>query len=340
MSGRHPDLVSILEAAYTVDATNEAWLKGLMEAMRPNAEDGLGMAAYLYDTSKRPFHVWHLTHDSPVDEVGLSMLLDGSNDDYVRRSWQTPSASTASETPGYEDHPGVHQVFHPVGIRDIMVVNALDPIGVGCWLGAPLREVRKLDDLERERWGRVAAHVRSALRLRLRLAARAVEADVSAANEVTEPAPAHAAVEAVLTPEGKVEHLESAAERSREALREAVLQIERARGELRSESDRALPSWKALVQARWTLVDDFQSDGRRYVLARANEYASTGLLALTPRERQVAACVAQGHTNKEVAYELGLSHSTVRVLVARACAKLNARTRGELIENYRRGSLG
>lgn len=147
------------------------------------------------------------------------------------------------------------------------------------------------------------------------------------------------AKEAVFTPDGKIEHITADAETSRAALRDAVLAIERARGTLRGDPDRALPSWKALVQARWTLVDELAVGGQRYVLARSNEMTSVGVQSLTPRERQVAACIAMGNTNKEAAYELGLSHSTVRVLVARACAKLGAKSRTDLIALYRRGEL-
>lgn len=56
---------------------------------------------------------------------------------------------------------------------------------------------------------------------------------------------------------------------------------------------------------------------------------------LTARERQIAALAGISHSNKLIAYELGLSHSTVRVLAARACAKLGVRTRQELVERSR-----
>jgi DNA-binding NarL/FixJ family response regulator len=48
----------------------------------------------------------------------------------------------------------------------------------------------------------------------------------------------------------------------------------------------------------------------------------TPLRSLTPREKQVLDLIASGLTAKEVAYELGNSHATVRVLRARAMAKL------------------
>lgn len=313
-----------------MDTPLPVWLKGLMDAIRPNTDDGLGIAAYAYDVTQRPFQVREfMVEDCPIEPQGIAQLMDSSNDDFVRRSWLIPAAVTASETPGYDRLPAVSQVFHPVGIRDVLVVNALDPVGVGVWIGTPLRTMLQLDEATRERWNRVAMHVRAALRLRMRLQLRE-----TATNEPSGEA------EAVFTPHGDIEHLSASAERSREALREAVLDVERARGVLRNDTDKALPSWKALVQARWTLVDDFQVDGKRFVLARSNGFATPTLDVLAPRERQVAACLAMGHTNKEIAYELGLSHSTVRVLVVRAFAKLGVTKREEFVALYRRAQLG
>jgi len=351
-SSRKPDLVRVLEAAYAVDDSEPAWLKGLVDAIRPAVEDGLGMAAYVYDTADRPFRIRHLlVEDCPVDASGIAMLQDQSHDDFVRSSWINRAAMTASETPGYDTHPGVLEVFHPAGIRDVMVVNALDPLGVGCWVGAPLRRVRRLEGEERERWNRVATHVRASLRLRLRLAARGNGNGRGARNgagtnegsaAAGEPERGgDAAAEAVLRADGEAVHLEPAAEASRGALRDAVLGIHRARTVLRDDPDRALPSWKALVRARWTLVDDVEADGTHYIVARANALDDAKLISrLSFRERQVVACLAMGHTNKEAAYELGLSHSTVRVLVARACAKLGAPTREQLGGTSRRESVG
>ena len=43
---------------------------------------------------------------------------------------------------------------------------------------------------------------------------------------------------------------------------------------------------------------------------------------LTPRERQIVDEVLRGRTQKEIAFELGVSDATVRVLYARAMKKL------------------
>lgn len=59
---------------------------------------------------------------------------------------------------------------------------------------------------------------------------------------------------------------------------------------------------------------------------------------MSPREEQVLAHAALGHSNKLIAYELGLAHSTVRVLLARASAKLGARGREATLREFRRDS--
>ena len=320
--------MSVVEAAYRVDAPSAAWLRGLVDAMRPSLEDGLGMFAYLYDTSERPFRVHDLMHDTPVDANGVAMLTADVNDEYVRKSWRSPSVAMASETEGYSEHPAVQEVFFPVGIRDVFTINARDEVGVGAWIGAPLKALARMDEAMRERWGRVAAHIRAALRLRLRLAGRPADKNGVDAKS-----------EAVLRADGDVLHLEGEARSAKAALRAAVLGMRRARGDLRGNPDEALPAWRALVKARWSLVDDFEAGGEHYVVARANSVVSSGLGLLSGREAQVVACLANGLSNKETAYELGISDSTVRVLVVRASQKLKVSGRNALIAAYRAEAL-
>jgi len=56
-----------------------------------------------------------------------------------------------------------------------------------------------------------------------------------------------------------------------------------------------------------------------------------GLDELTSRERELAAWVATGSTNEEIAMALCLSPATVRTHVSRAMVKLRARTRAQLV---------
>lgn len=59
--------------------------------------------------------------------------------------------------------------------------------------------------------------------------------------------------------------------------------------------------------------------------------AVDGLDTLTDREREIAAWVATGRSNGEIADALFLSPATVRTHVARAMGKLNARSRAQLV---------
>jgi DNA-binding NarL/FixJ family response regulator len=69
----------------------------------------------------------------------------------------------------------------------------------------------------------------------------------------------------------------------------------------------------------------------------ATEDGAESASALSEREREVLAMAAMGHHNKLIAYELGLAHSTVRVLLHRAAAKLGAACRRDAIERFQSG---
>jgi DNA-binding NarL/FixJ family response regulator len=70
--------------------------------------------------------------------------------------------------------------------------------------------------------------------------------------------------------------------------------------------------------------------GRRYIdpaLARAALTSAASKPALTPREAEVLAHVADGLSHDEIGRRLSISPETVRTHVRKACERLNARTR-------------
>jgi two-component system CheB/CheR fusion protein len=66
-------------------------------------------------------------------------------------------------------------------------------------------------------------------------------------------------------------------------------------------------------------------------LASLRKTAAQRMTSLTSRERQVAGMVVEGHSNKQIAYVLGLSQRTVESHRASAMRKVGARTLSELI---------
>jgi DNA-binding CsgD family transcriptional regulator len=99
-----------------------------------------------------------------------------------------------------------------------------------------------------------------------------------------------------------------------------------------SDPGKALELWRALVRGRWSAVDWFDSDGRRYVLGIPNAPGITDPRGLTDREMQVLNYALLGMSNKLVAYHLGLSSGRVSTLLSSVMRKFKVRTRSELIK--------
>ena len=84
------------------------------------------------------------------------------------------------------------------------------------------------------------------------------------------------------------------------------------------------------TSGRWTIVYVFDRTGERCVVASENQTWSPGLDTLTERERRVVAVA--GKSNKEIAFDLGISNAATRVLTARAGARVGVQSRAQLLE--------
>jgi DNA-binding CsgD family transcriptional regulator len=315
-------IIGLVEAAYRVEANEEDWLRGIADAAVPHLDDGFGTIAYTYRAVGRLEIGRIVVSGGPVmlSPQALTTQLEATDEEYVQRTWRKLPFGLASELAATKQQQA-WKAFDTLGVREIVAVNGVQPDGVGIWLGALRARFGGFDARARKRWARIGAHLGTALRLRRRLARVAPE-QVDAAD-------------AVLGRGGRIEHAagEATTKSARDALRNAAIALERSRGPLRRTApDDALDAWRALVQARWTLVDQFERDGRQYVLARRNDPEVPPVERLSLREKQVVAFVALGHSNKLIAYELGIAASTVGALLWRAAAKLGARSRAELAE--------
>jgi DNA-binding CsgD family transcriptional regulator len=333
------DPVAILECAYRAEEADddEKWLARILELARPALDEGLGAAGFFYDVSNpSEMRVWApvLLGTPPGAIEALYTINASAPEDYAKELFR-PTALCATLSERFHvgrrvlDEPLAREVLAPLGVVDFVSVSATDPTGVGCLIGAPLGRVAHVGRSSAALWNRIAAHIASGARLRR-------TKDAAIAFDRT-----HAA-EAILSPSGKLEHAEDAAKsaEARDALATATRDMDRARGRLRrSDPDEAVGIWTALVAGRWALVDHFDHDGRRYVVARKNdpEVVPTASV-LTPREQQVLAYAAMGQSNKLIGYTLGLSSSTVAMHLSSAAQKLGVKSRIALINAYRASS--
>ena len=319
------DLLSIVEACYDLEGDDRAWLTRIAKAAGAIIDDGLGIAAMLYGgDTLRDTRITDVTYDRgfPIEQLKCFRARSGQTERTVGtrpvslESWFDRSCGLVHAIEGLEAFTAA---LPELGARDLYAINGRDTTGFGVWIGAPLRSVGKVERRVDALWTRVAAHLAAGYRLRRALAANSAPS------------------EAWLTPDGVVvERLSSLETADVSLLRRAVVAIDRARThEGRADIDQATRAWTGLVRARWTLVDEFNAGGSRYVVARKNDGVASSTAELTQREQMVLGLASLERSNKVIAYELGLSASTVRVLFARAAAKLGVKHRDDAIARYR-----
>ncbi|MBX3270523.1 MAG: helix-turn-helix transcriptional regulator [Sandaracinaceae bacterium] len=339
-------VVPVLEAAYRTELDSDAWIRAIVVALAPLIDAGVGVQG---------FEVRFEPGRSALGAPALAGGTDAWQRQWIENWWEPLIAAVDPETlrsmlafgavssaqqlwdasarglPTLDAHldalagagwaaglgrPGqTGRLFYV----DSLNLCALDHDDAGVAIVANREEVLAPTAVRaaRRRFAPVAAHLAAALRARGKLGLRAPRPDDG---------------EAIFAPDGKLLHAEPAAQAAedRASLAVAVRDLDRARSSSRLDDAEALALWRCLVDGRWTLLDQFDSDGRRFVVALPNAPGSTAP-AFSRREAQILAELARGRSNKEIAYALGLSASTVATVVARAARKLGVESRVELV---------
>ena len=143
--------------------------------------------------------------------------------------------------------------------------------------------------------------------------------------------------DAVLSAHGKVLHLATGAQHERATLDEGRKRRELAK-KTKHDAERALEIWQGLVAGTWSLVDHFDTDGKRLVLAMKNAPEVSPRADLTALERRVSSLATMGHRDKEIAYMLGVTLPSVGAALHRARNKLGVGSRAALAATWRRSS--
>jgi DNA-binding NarL/FixJ family response regulator len=316
-------LIRIVESAYDLSGGMDAWLERLGRAAQPVLDRGFGLIALSCTFDRNAPGTFEVEHAVPLDvsEPFLELFLALHTSTLPEQMRAIHGIQTGvfglADTFGGKPPRLFEELGRPLGARDSLTVCGANPNGTQFALSLASPKVELLDPRVRRVWARVGAHVAAGGRLMKAL---------SPGGDAT-----RVAVEAIVEPGGRVVHAEGPAQSqdAREAFRRAARAIDRARGPLRDD-DGALELWHALVAGRWSLLDRFESDGRRYLVARRNDDEVRDPRGLTTREQQIAARAALGHSNKLIAYELGVSPSTVATFLTRALKKLGCTTRAEL----------
>lgn len=320
---RRASVVAVVKAAYRLDLDERSWLDSVADAALPVFGAGAsGVQAY----------VFYVNADGRIaigSSGGAGSLPRGVHVALRESHALSPNAhllygarpcATLSQYLGdaIETDPAVQAIIGPLGVRDLRGIVGIDPTRHGVALAVPLSRRERMPRSVAALGARVAAHLAAAHRLRRWLATAEPEA------RSLDAAPA------VFDERERAHHVAPEARSSLPALREAVrrrIALERVAAR---EPEAAVASWSVLVDGQWSLIDQFEADGRRYLVARRNDAAIDAGSAASERERQILGFAALGKPIKLMAYELGLSSSTVSHHLSRAMRRLGARHRGEL----------
>lgn len=317
--------VDMIEAAYRIDLPTEEWLTELASISLRHWRQVAGAIsgqAFTYRISaedKVSLDDSVIVGDLTEHHELYKTIPPSLPPDYVRQTFARLPAATAMTSGNAATRAATREGFAAfygsVGVVDMFIVNGLDPTSRGIYVNAKFNKETTVSRRQLAAWTRVSAHLAAGYRLR--------RADQPAEGE------------AILSPSGRIEHAEAPAKfpGALRHLREAAIAIDRARTRRQRADDFAATElWQALVAGRWTLVDWIDRDGRRFYVARQNDPRVAKHHALSTRERQVIGYAVLGHSNKLIAYELGVSPSTVANHLSTAAAKLGIRSRAALVQ--------
>jgi DNA-binding CsgD family transcriptional regulator len=322
------DWLDIVDAAYDVqEPSHQNWLRGLMAAVGVKMGNAQGVIGALFHFP-RGGSLQLLPHRLAQDgffEAGQEFTHNAQ--ELTRTLYSSSPFATASMLVGREAlSRSLPAAFQAMGVRDMLGLVARDPGAWGTSLVVPLGKPQRVSAARAAPWARIAAHIHAGLRIRFGIHGEPALPSVPSLVKMYD------GIDAVLTDSGKLEHAEPSALAGRELLREAARAITRARTHTRRrDADDALNEWQSLIDGKWTLIDHFDTDGRRFLVARRNAPGGDRHTALSPDEARAAGFRAMGHSLKLIGYELGFSVPTVSRLLRNAARKLGLQSSQEFV---------
>ncbi|HEY3798798.1 MAG TPA: helix-turn-helix transcriptional regulator [Caulobacteraceae bacterium] len=324
---RTGDWIAVLEAGYSLDGDDPTWLDGLLGCIAREHGPDQTSAGFIFDLSATDIEVRDVrVHGRPEVYDAVAATTQAISADGVDLMFRAGRVVCTVSELIFGQLPADEATFRNAAgdvAPDVLGVIVHSGAGRGAVISLVLDAPRASTPAERRLWTRCAAHIGAGLRL------RALGPELASLD--AEP------IEAVFDGGGKLHDARDGAtsKTARDRLRDAVLLIDKARSAAgRQDSDAALAAWEGLVSGRWSLVDRFDSDQRRFVVAVRNDPRFPDPRGLSLRERQVAEFAGLGRSAKEIAYLLGVAAPSVENSLRRAQAKLGLASRLELTEFF------
>jgi hypothetical protein len=253
-----PDLVAVVETFYSRDAGDAEWLGIVADRLRPLLDkQKMGLLGLLFHCPDPcaliPQHVVLLD----IPEELHPVIFEGVKSftpTYIAESFLNRSCCMGSDVRDFHEITPNRKGL----IADAIQFNVVEPDGYGCHFCSSQYESAPLSGDEYLALTRLAKHLAAAHRLR---------------RKHPQPRVTPEAAEAVLAPDGRVCHAEGPAKErtSQASLASAARTMDTVRARRRAiEPQQAIQDWRSIVEKRWTLVDHYENDGKRFLLAMEN----------------------------------------------------------------------
>ncbi|MGB5221272.1 MAG: helix-turn-helix transcriptional regulator [Polyangiales bacterium] len=329
--------IDVVEAAYNLELSAGDWLPNVLSAGESLFDHGLGYYGIIgagVTEEGVPIFTQALgslgAEDLPMKVMRSAQEFDP---DIVHRASADVQGRVYLLSDVCDRWPNVcESINRHLESKDLLSLTATDPDGCGVNISMPLPERGALERCEREFWQMLEVHLAAGHRLRRGLGQQGKVAGAPITEATLDAG-------ALIDPSRfLVSHAngEAADRGASEKLREAARLVDKARGPLRKQDPKeALRLWEGLVRGKWSLVDWFDTDGRRFLVAKPNAPRIRDPRGLTEREAQVATYASLGETSKIIGYRLGLSPAYVSRLLHDAMRKLSVKTQAQLVEKMR-----
>ena len=331
--------IDLVEAAYDLEVGAADWLPQLLAAGGDLLDTGLGCLGALgtgLQEDRQPVLSQLCTSDgTPTLALSLMAAVQELGTDHVLQRTpeflESPIIDRLSDL--RDERFKEYEVYtRHFQCKDILTIHAHDPDGHGMFVSIPMKKDVSLTRAGKRRWERIAVHITTGNRLRRRLLGDEPVVGVS-------PSELPMNAEALVDPTRFLVSDAVGDARDGTALatiREAAVRVDRARGKLRRDDpEKAMELWRAMISGRWSLVDWFDTDRRRFVLAKPNAPNLGDPRGLTEQEHQVVTYASRGESQKLIAYRLGLTSQRVSKLLHDVMHKLGVKTQAQLVEKLR-----
>ena len=328
----------VLESVYNLELEEPAWISRVTQGIGQFIDGGNGTLGAVFRMRGRGIRPVRADDEVPAFISYLRAT------EQARAAFHTTLETYRRETSGAQDMQRFGQLFAESGMGTLSVNRAQAPayqifkrefahLGVVDAAGlivphpasrsfifftARQREYSGVPDRARERWVALQKHIAAVYDLRYRLQngdfdeRDAVWFDT--ASKCVETGPV---ADSMLR------------ERLRHLVRDREAALTRQTSSQRSDLQRY---WSNVLAGKWAIMDRFDTDGRRFVVAVPVSKYGDKLRGLSPREREVFALLGEGLANKHIGFELDISETAVSTHVHSIFRKLGIDDRSALVQ--------